>query len=134
MIRKHIVNGFFKLALGIASVFDLKLAVILMEHKMKLKTVHKDEKENDRYFDPSQFINGNLYIKDKANPIEFKETDDKSELISSEKYKKFYDIDILEKIANISKGSVSVKGWTAMLVLLVISTTINIFLFMMMSG
>lgn len=134
MISKKVTNGLFKLVMGIASMFDLKIAVILMRHKIKLETVHEDEKENDRYYDPKHYLNGNLYIEDMANPVDIEELEDKTQMISSEKYKKFFDIDILEKIAQVSKGSIAIKGWSIMIMLLVISTIINIFLFFILAG
>jgi len=134
MISKKITNGFFKLVMGIASIFDLKIAVILDDHKIRLQTVHEDEKENTRYFDSDFFINGNLYIRGKANPVNLNEIEDETHLISSEKYQRFFNIDIIEKIANVSKGSVEIKGWTMMLLLLAVNSIILVFLFFMMAG
>lgn len=134
MYRKKIVNGLYKLVMGIMSFFDLKLAVVLMEHKIELLTVHEDEKENDRYYDPDHFVNGNIYIKDKANPVKLQEVEDKTELISSTKYKKFFNIDIIDKIAQVSKGAITIKGWMAMLALLSISTGLNVLMFFSLAG
>lgn len=134
MYRKKIVNGLYKLVMGIMSFFDLKLAVVLMEHKIELLTVHEDEKENDRYYDPDHFVNGNIYIKDKANPVKLQEVEDKTELISSTKYKKFFNIDIIDKIAQVSKGAITIKGWVAMLALLSISTGLNVLMFFSLAG
>jgi len=134
MYSKKMMNGFFKLVMGIASLFDLKLAIVLRDHEILIETIAEDEKEGERYFDPEHYLNGNLYIDGKANPVDIKEMKEDVQLISSTKYERFFDIDILEKIAQVSKGSISIKGWGIMLALLSVSTILNVFLFFMMAG
>lgn len=134
MLRKKILNGLFKLVMTIMQLFDCKTAIILMDHKLKIETVHKDEKENKRYYDPDHYINGNLYIKDKSNPVDIENINDKTNLISSDKYQQFFNIDVLEKIAKVSQGAIKVKGWAAMLIMLVINSIMSIFIFLSLMG
>lgn len=129
-IRKAIIDGLFALVSGIADLLGLKLGIIVGEHKIRIKSVYPDKKKSKRYYDGEHYYNGNIYKKENANPIKISEQNDNIKLISSEKYKRFFEIDILKKIGQVTKGAVQIKGMTAVMVMLGIQLVLIVFIFL----
>jgi len=91
---------------GLSRALGNELAVIVSEHKIKLKMVDPDK--TSRYWDTQMFSYGNLYFEDYANPIKPKHPDTEEqakeslglELISSERYKSFMEQNLITDIIN----------------------------------
>lgn len=87
-IKESIINGVVNIGEGFGRLVDLKWKVEIDENKMYVKMSEFGD-ETAVAYDRKHFVNGNVFIKGKANPIKpiFDDAKDRVELISSKRYK-----------------------------------------------
>lgn len=117
-IMGKIIELYLTLGRVFLKLFGYKMGVILKRHKIDLKAIKPDKhKDTDRYFDESHYIDTNVYVENYANPVKINDQGEELELIASDRYKKFFKMDILESIARLSEGALEVKGWKLIAIL-----------------
>jgi len=108
------------LARTFAQVFGYELAITIDEHEIKLEVVDPDNIE-ERAFDSSHFVSGNIFVGDFANPINISNIEEAykdAEYIVSDRYKKYMEQELIDDIVQTSKDS----GLTVTQATLVIGT------------
>jgi len=124
MIGKKLLNGLLGLIEGIGILLGYKWRVRLDLHKIYLDFISPDEKST-REYNHDHFVNGNIYVKGKSNPIKPKlEGKEAQDVISSDRYKTFMGLSLANDLVLAQKD----EGWSTRKILLmaVVLTTINI--------
>lgn len=68
---------------------SLKRKVTLTPHKIKHRYVIPEDLDGELAWDDEMYVNGNIFFKNRANPVKLESISDSCEWISSERYKDY---------------------------------------------
>lgn len=99
---------------SVARAVGLELEVVLTEHKIKTKMQNPDK--TDKFWNSKIWTNGNIYLKDYANPVNIEISDIENhshkeddsvdaDLITTERYKTFMEQSLIDDMLQASKDN-----------------------------
>jgi hypothetical protein len=104
---KYLFAALLNAVRGIARTFGYELKIVLTDHKILLKFDNPDREGS--CWDKSHWTYGNIFIEGYANPVKPSITeDDKTEMITSDRYKTFMEQSLIDDMLQASKS----KGLT----------------------
>lgn len=135
MIGNKIGKLAYDVVAGIMLILGYKLKVTVGEHKIYLDWV-KASDLNERAWDNSHYVNGNMFVKGYANPIKPRLDKEKSRLdmIASTRYKDFMKLQTIQNIAKLSSGKTGNVSIKLLAVLIIFQTCVALLILLGMFG
>lgn len=119
-VMGQILTALIGIARSTAHALGYQTAVVLSEQTVKVKILDPDS-ENVAW-DPSHYLNTNVFLSSYANPVEPEVSDGEVSLVPSERYKRYMDQHLLTEL--VGEGRSNRKIMIALLVVVGLQATV----------
>lgn len=125
-----------KMVEGILYILGYRYVITFGSHKINVSFDKPKNMGSTKIYDKKHYVNGNIYLHDGANPIKLGKglVDGKYKIIPSGKFAKFMEMKLLDDIARLSEGDMTIEGWKLVVMMVAINTIVCGFLLVLLLG